>query len=93
MDPSTQLRDPNLITFPNQGHPASAPLKEGELQRKKRFTKSYTSCHFVLTKAGFLHAFHSGSIQGTDPKQLEPELSLYLPDMTLGPPAAPTDKK
>lgn len=41
VDPDTKLRDPSLISFPNQDHEATRPLKEGILERKTRFKKNY----------------------------------------------------
>jgi hypothetical protein len=39
--PSTPARDLNLITYPHRDDPSTKPIKEGLLERKKRFTKSW----------------------------------------------------
>ena len=93
IDPSTTLRDPNLITFPDQGHESVKAVKQGPIERKKRFTKNYKEYYLVLTKAGFLHEYPVEHVGSNDPKHLVPSLSLFLPEFTLGPPSSTTDKK
>ncbi|MBW0507408.1 hypothetical protein O181_047123 [Austropuccinia psidii MF-1] len=76
-------RDPAKITFPGQDDETTRPVKDGLLERKKRFTKHYKEAYYVLTPSGFLHEHKS-----SDPvKHAEPELSIFLPNCILGPPA------
>lgn len=55
IDPETPLRSIDAIQFPGQNHASTAPLKEGYLERKKRFSKKYTEAYYVLTPSGYLH--------------------------------------
>lgn len=40
---TTPTRDLDLIEYPNRSDPATLPIKEGVLERKKRFVKNWTS--------------------------------------------------
>lgn len=44
VDPQTPMRDPSVLSFPDQNHASSRPVKEGLLERKKRHTKNYQEC-------------------------------------------------
>lgn len=55
IDPETPLRSIEAIQFPGQNHASTSPLKEGYLERKKRFSKKYTEAYYVLTPSGYLH--------------------------------------
>ena len=46
----------------------------------------------VITTAGFLHTYDTG-LDPADPKAVLPEISLFLPNCTLGPAAEPTANK
>ena len=88
LDPDTPLRDPSAIKYPLKDDPVVVPVHVGHLERKKRFTRTYTESYFALTPAGFLHEFPS-----SDPAvSLSPTFSLFLPACTLGPPSAPTSR-
>ncbi|KAF9555088.1 hypothetical protein CPC08DRAFT_712338, partial [Agrocybe pediades] len=87
LDPDTPLRDPELIKYPLKDDPSVVPVHTGHLERKKRFTRTYTESYYVLTPAGFLHEFPT-----SDPTQRAaqtPTFSLFLPSCTLGPPSGP----
>lgn len=55
LDPETPLRNIEHINYPGKDDPSVLPVHEGMLERKKRFTKSYTEGYYVLTPAGYLH--------------------------------------
>lgn len=83
LDPDTPLRNPETIDYPGKDDPSVIPVHQGILERKKRFTKTYKESFYVLTPAGYLHEHGS-----SDPtKHPAPELSLFLPECTLGPPS------
>ena len=83
LDPDTPLRNPETIDYPGKDDPSVIPVHQGILERKKRFTKSYKESFYVLTPAGYLHE-HGSSDQTRHP---QPELSLFLPECTLGAPS------
>ncbi|KAF9522447.1 hypothetical protein CPB83DRAFT_864422 [Crepidotus variabilis] len=86
LDPETPLRDPSAINYPLKEDPSVAPVHVGHLERKKRFTRTYSESYYVLTAAGFLHEFSS-----SDPAVSHtPTFSLFLPTCTLGPPSNTT---
>ncbi|KAJ9473851.1 Phosphatidylinositol 4,5-bisphosphate-binding protein SLM1 [Pseudozyma hubeiensis] len=83
LDPDTPLRNPETIDYPGKDDPSVIPVHQGILERKKRFTKTYKESFYVLTPSGYLHEHGS-----SDPtKHPAPELSLFLPECTLGPPS------
>ncbi|KAJ1024393.1 hypothetical protein NDA18_004560 [Ustilago nuda] len=83
LDPDTPLRNPETIDYPGKDDPCVIPVHQGILERKKRFTKTYKESFYVLTPSGYLHEHGS-----SDPtKHPQPELSLFLPECTLGPPS------
>ncbi|KAK4700873.1 hypothetical protein P7C70_g5371, partial [Phenoliferia sp. Uapishka_3] len=88
LDPNTPFRSADAITFPGQNHASTIPIKEGILERKKRFTKSYKEAHYVLTASGYLHERRSTD----DVNAATPTFSLFLPECSLGQPASPNDK-
>ncbi|KAL9036497.1 MAG: hypothetical protein Q9214_006105 [Letrouitia sp. 1 TL-2023] len=84
VDPAAPNRDPSHITFPNQNHVATQPLIAGTLERKSRAIgalKGYSTGHYAVTRSKFLHEFKDDDDFRRDPT---PELSLYLPDCTIG---------
>lgn len=83
LDPDTPLRNPETIDYPGKDDPSVIPVHQGILERKKRFTKTYKESFYVLTPAGYLH--EHGSSDTT--KHPAPELSLFLPECTLGAPS------
>jgi hypothetical protein len=76
-------RQLNGVSFHNQDHKSTQPAMQGILQRKGKLMKSYTSSFYVLTQARYLHQFKSQDFL-QDPT---PEMSLYLPECTIGHPS------
>lgn len=84
VDPSAPKRDVSHISFPNQNHASTKPLIAGTLERKSRAMgalKGYSTNYYVVTPSKFLHEFKDDDDLRKDPT---PELSLYLPDCTIG---------
>ena len=83
--PGERPRIIGAITFPNQNHPSTKPLIEGSLERKSRMKISfgYNSNYYVVSPSKYLHEFKESDNFQRDP---QPELSIYLPDATLGAP-------
>ncbi|GJN89312.1 hypothetical protein Rhopal_002292-T1 [Rhodotorula paludigena] len=74
----TPIRNPNLIDYPERDHPSTKPVKEGMLERKKRFVKNWKEAYFVLSASGYLHEYTSS----TTPLS-SPSISLFLPNCTV----------
>lgn len=83
VDPNSDPRSVNSIAFPNQNHSATQPLIEGTLERKSRsmLSSGYSTGYYVVTPSKFLHEFKDNDNFRKDPT---PELSIYLPDATIG---------
>lgn len=82
IDPSVPQRSMSNISFPNQDHIATQPLISGFLERKSRAAlKGYSTYYYVVTRSKYLHEFKDDDDFKNDPV---PELSLYLPDCTVG---------
>lgn len=82
IDPSVPERSVSNISYPNQGHPSTQPLIAGALERKSRNAlKGYSSSYYVITPSKYMHEFKDDNDYRKDPT---PELSLYLPDCTIG---------
>ena len=82
IDPSVPKRTVTNISYPNQNHPSTKPLIAGALERKSRAAlKGYSAGYYVVTPAKYLHEFKDDDDYKKDPI---PELSLYLPDCTIG---------
>lgn len=80
---SVTMRDAAKITFPGQHDETTKPIKAGYLERKKRYTKNYREGYYVLSPSGYLHEHKS-----SDPaKHGEPEMSIFLPNCSIGVPA------
>ncbi|TNY19467.1 hypothetical protein DMC30DRAFT_304506 [Rhodotorula diobovata] len=88
IDPNTPLRSIDAIAFPGQNHASTSPIKEGYLERKKRFSKKYTESYYVLTPSGYLHERRSANAQDTT----APTFSLFLPECSLSAPAKESSK-
>lgn len=66
--------------FPNKDHRATKPIIEGDLVC--HFNDITKDCHYVVTRAGYLHGFGPNN----DPcQQLLPDISLYLRDCFISP--------
>ncbi|GAA5882391.1 hypothetical protein JCM1840_006481 [Sporobolomyces johnsonii] len=85
LDPDTPLRNPMTINYPGKDDPSVIPVHQGILERKKRYTKTYKESFYILTPAGYLHEHLSSDLS----KHPNPELSLFLPECTLGAPSNP----
>lgn len=82
IDPSVPQRTLSHISFPNQDHLSTQPLISGTLERKSRAAlKGYSTYYYVVTRSKYLHEFKDDDDFKKDPV---PELSLYLPDCTVG---------
>lgn len=82
IDPSTPKRDISRISFPNQDHASTRPLIAGTLERKSRAAlKGYSTGYYVVTPSKYLHQFADNDDVRKDPT---PDISLYLPDCTIG---------
>ena len=84
IDPSAPKRTMSNITFPNQNHRSTQPLISGTLERKSRAMGAltgYKTSHYVVTPSKYLHQFEDDDNFRKDPT---PDLSLYLPDCTIG---------
>ncbi|GAA5906119.1 hypothetical protein JCM5296_001052 [Sporobolomyces johnsonii] len=80
----TPARNLDLLDYPNRDHAATRPVKEGVMERKKRFVKNWKEAYFVLTPSGYLHEYASSSTPFS-----QPHISLFLPNCTVHPlPAA-----
>ncbi|GAA5824182.1 hypothetical protein JCM11251_001556 [Rhodosporidiobolus azoricus] len=80
LPPTTTFRSQDLIDYPHRDDAATKPLKEGVMERKKKWTREWKGCFFVLTSAGYLHEYRSP----TTPLST-PHLSLFLPACTVHP--------
>ena len=84
IDPNGPKREVSHITYPNQEHGATKQLISGTLERKSRATgmlTGYKTGFYAVTPAKYLHQFADDDDFRKDPS---PELSLYLPDCTVG---------
>ncbi|GAA5999014.1 uncharacterized protein JCM10292_003257 [Rhodotorula paludigena] len=87
----TPIRNPDLVDYPERDHPSTKPVKEGMLERKKRFVKNWKEAYFVLSASGYLHEYASS----TTPLS-SPSISLFLPNCTvsaLSPPESGTSSR
>jgi hypothetical protein len=86
VDPNSPERTIEGIAFPNQNHKATKAMIEGTLERKSRNKLSlsgWSTGHYVITPSKYLHEFKDNDNLRKDPT---PELSIYLPDATVGTP-------
>lgn len=82
VNPDSPPREFAHISFPNQDHRSTQAVLEGTLERRSRAVlKGFSSGYYVITPAGYLHEFKDDDDFRKDPS---PELSLYLPDCTIG---------
>jgi hypothetical protein len=81
IDPAAHNRSVASISFPNQDHRSTQPLIAGSLQRKSKLLKKYDTNYYVVSPAKYLHEFSSDDDFSKDPS---PEMSLYLPDCSVG---------
>lgn len=58
---------PPDLAFPNSTHPSTRPLIAGLIDRKSRTRiKGYSPAYFVITPAGYMHAFAPGAADEPD---------------------------
>ncbi|SCZ88245.1 BZ3500_MvSof-1268-A1-R1_Chr2-1g04283 [Microbotryum saponariae] len=88
LDVNAPTRSVDAIIFPGLDHAATQSIKEGHLERKKRFTKSYAESYYILTPSGYLHERKTSSRSDAS----APGFSLFLPECVLGPPSGESDK-
>ena len=88
IDPNSPQRNPESVTFPGFKHGSTVPIKQGHLERKKRFTKAYKESFYSLTPSGYLHERKSNDPANTT----APTFSLFLPECTLSTPSKESDK-
>ncbi|KAH0841706.1 hypothetical protein AYO21_01062 [Fonsecaea monophora] len=84
VNPNAPARTMDAVSFPNENHRSTKPLIEGTLERKSRgmgALKGYSSGHYAVTPAGYLHEYKDNDNFQKDPS---PEHSLYLPDCIIG---------
>lgn len=81
IDPAAPKRSVSNVTFPNMSHRATKPLIAGSLERKGKIMRSYDTNYYVVTPSKFLHEYKTDDDFAKDPV---PEMSLYLPDCTVG---------
>ncbi|KAF4595577.1 PH domain protein [Ophiocordyceps camponoti-floridani] len=84
-NPADAPRSVDAIQFPNMDHGSTRPLIEGSLERKSRNKLAWglSTGYYVVTPARYLHEFKDSDDTRQDPK---PELSIFLPDATIGAP-------
>jgi hypothetical protein len=81
IDPEAPPRDIRNVTFPNQSHRSIQPLISGSLDRRGKLMRRYDTKYFVVSPSKFLHEFSTDDDFAKDPT---PDLSLFLPDCTVG---------
>lgn len=83
INPNEPGRSVEMITFANQEHSSTKPLIEGSLERKSRNKLSWgmSTGYYVITPSKYLHEFKDSENARKDPV---PELSIYLPEATVG---------
>ncbi|RDL32461.1 PH protein [Venustampulla echinocandica] len=77
VDPRVPVRLPQNIQYPGRDNYLAQAIREGLLERKSKYLKSYTPGWYVLTPT-HLHEFKSAD------KTQTPIMSLYLPEQKLG---------
>lgn len=81
IDANTPNRSLDTVGFSNQSHASTQALIQGSLERKSGLLKKYDASYYVVTPSKYLHEFKSDDFLTKDPS---PEMSLYLPDCTVG---------
>ncbi|GAA6058101.1 hypothetical protein JCM3770_001113, partial [Rhodotorula araucariae] len=82
---TTPARDLDFVDYPERNHPATKPVKEGVLERRKRVVKNWKEAYFVLSPAGYLHEYPTASTPLSSPST-----SLFLPNCTITPLTEPS---
>ncbi|KAH0537453.1 hypothetical protein FGG08_005761 [Glutinoglossum americanum] len=79
IDPMVPVRRAEDIEYPGRHHPAASEVREGMLERKSKYLKSYTPGWYVLSPS-HLHEFKSHERLNDQ----SPVMSLFLPEQKLG---------
>ncbi|CAG8957783.1 hypothetical protein HYFRA_00000121 [Hymenoscyphus fraxineus] len=77
VDPKIPVREAHNIHYPGRDNYLAQAIREGLLERKSKYLKSYTPGWYVLSPT-HLHEFKSAD------KTQAPIMSLYLPEQKLG---------
>ncbi|TVY49220.1 Phosphatidylinositol 4,5-bisphosphate-binding protein [Lachnellula occidentalis] len=77
IDPRLPVRSAQSIYYPGRDNYLAQAVREGLMERKSKYLKSYTPGWYVLTPT-HLHEFKSAD------KAQAPIMSLYLPEQKLG---------
>ncbi|TVY91220.1 Phosphatidylinositol 4,5-bisphosphate-binding protein [Lachnellula willkommii] len=77
IDPRLPVRSAQSIHYPGRDNYLAQAVREGLMERKSKYLKSYTPGWYVLTPT-HLHEFKSAD------KAQAPIMSLYLPEQKLG---------
>lgn len=83
LDPETPLRNPETIEYPFKNDASVVAVHVGLLERKKKWSRSWSEGYYVLTPSGWLHEYANSDPNG----RTSPIFSLFLPLCTLGPPS------
>jgi hypothetical protein len=75
VDPKIPVRTFKDIDYPG-AHQVTL-IRQGRLERKSKYLKSYSSAFYILTAVGYFHEFKSSHMQDL-------QVSLFLPSCTLG---------
>lgn len=68
-------------TFPHQNDQSTKPMCQGILERKSGIMRKFEGSLYAVTPSRFFHEFKSDDDVAKDPT---PELSLFLPDCSMG---------
>jgi len=83
VDPQIPIRTFKDIDYPG-AHQVTL-IRQGRLERKSKYLKSYSSAYYILTAVGYFHEFKSSHMQDL-------QVSLFLPSCTLGGHSSPSDR-
>ncbi|KAG0339952.1 hypothetical protein BG004_006603 [Podila humilis] len=81
--------NPDDIDYPCKDSPYVIPVKSAHLSRQSSVLKNWKEGYFVLTLAGWLHAFNSPD----HTVDAVPDHSIYIPTATLGPHSEASQKQ
>jgi len=85
VDPAAPERSVAGISYPNMSHRATTALISGTLERKGRAIAGlggYKAAYYAVTPAKYLHQYDDRDDFGKS--EPSPDLSLYLPDCSVG---------
>ncbi|KAI9018586.1 hypothetical protein CLU79DRAFT_295453 [Phycomyces nitens] len=76
VDEANPLKGVSPLTYPNQGHPFTVPLRTGILECREGERKQFSEYYYVLTQAGYFYQFKHKD-------DLSPEHSTYIPKASI----------